>query len=132
MTQSQHIKQEKLHSWVSNANSDIEEKEENELVNFYTMFVGNRRDTKALYKFHENVIGYYKRIIGHVKAKTMRKYGQIIPQFMIFSPTLDSKDEPEFLRLKLSYRTLDANSKKNKNSSTKQYATHKKISIHVI
>ena len=58
---------------------------------------GNRRNAKALYKLHEDVIGYYKHIIGPVKTKTMRKYGRIVTQFMIFSPTLDPKDVPEFL-----------------------------------
>ena len=51
---------------------------------------------------------------------------------MIFSPTLDPKDVPEFLKFKLPQEALDVNSEQNKNSTMKQYIIHIKRSIYSI
>ena len=65
----------KSNSWARNPFSTTEEKEENELVNYYTKFVSNKRSAKALYKLFKDVIIYYKQTIGSVKS--IKKWGNM-------------------------------------------------------
>ena len=121
----------KTSSWASNLFFTTKEKEENKLINYDAKLVSNKRCAKALYKLHEDVIEYYKQTIGSVKPKTLRKYGRIITQFMIFYPTLDPKDLPGFLRHKFPLESLDDGLRFSRNSTLKQYITHIKRFIYI-
>ena len=54
----------------------------------------------------------------------MRKYGRIITQFMIFSPTLYPKDVPGFLRHKFHLESLGTGPRFSWNGTLKQCITH--------
>ena len=103
---SQQAEHKEPHNSVGIATNTTEEKEENQLICYYEKLVCNRRNAKALYKLHEEVIDCYRHTIWPVKVKTIRKYARIVTQFIIFSQTLDPNDVSEFLKLKFSQENL--------------------------
>ena len=96
---------------------------EDELIEHYGKFIGNKCDAKELYKLHEDVIEYYVNSIGEVNAKTLRKYARIISQFMIYSPTLNPENLDKFIQLKFPNKFQISYSKLNSSITQSQYTS---------
>ena len=95
------LKSQKIRNDEDNKSEQSQETDlDDQYLKYYKDVLSNKREAKLLRKFHEEIIDSYSEQISYLASSTVKSYANIVSRFILYSPSIDSRDLAPFIRLK--------------------------------